>query len=313
MADIFISYARDDRSKAQLLAQAFEQHNWSVWWDTRLQAGEVWDEAIERELNAAKCVVVLWSKTSVARRWVRAEANDGLQRGILFPVLLEHIQPPLASRLVQAESLVGWAGESSHSGLDRLLAAIEHFLRQQEQRGTATEQKDEESNEPPRPPPRQVGRRKRWMVALLGTGTLAAAVGVAVYEGGKEGPSMPPSPSTTQGTSGTSTTPNKPVVEPDQPKAKAIAQEIAGNYHVTGKNPDGTSYYGEANIKREDGRYEIMWMIGNNQRFYGAGLASGGTLTVKWDGGIVIYDIQKDGKLEGHWADGKASETLIPK
>ena len=179
MADIFISYARDDRSKAQLLAQAFEQPNWSVWWDTRLQAGEVWDEAIERELNAAKCVVVLWSKTSVARRWVRAEANDGLQRGILFPVLLEHIQPPLASRLVQAESLVGWSGESSHSGLDRLLAAIEHFLRQQEQRGTATEQKDEESNEPPRPPPRQVGRRKRWMVALLGTGTLAAAVGVA--------------------------------------------------------------------------------------------------------------------------------------
>lgn len=314
MADIFISYARDDRSKAQLLAEAFKRRNWSVWWDTRLQAGEVWDEVIERELNAAHCLVVLWSKTSIARHWVRAEANEGLQRGILVPVLIEHVRPPLAFRLVQAESLLGWSGEPSHAGLDRLLAAIEHFLGQQEQRRVATEQKDEQSNWLPRLPPRQVGHRKRWMIALLGAVVLAAATGVAVYERGEESPPMPPSPSTTQGTSGTSTTPpTKPAVEPDQPEAKTIAQEIDGSYHVTGRNPDGTSYYGEANIKHKGGHYEVMWRIGNNQVFYGAGSFSGNTLTINWDGGIVTYVIQQDGKLEGRWADGKATETLVPK
>jgi TIR domain len=97
---------------------------WSVWWDTRLQAGEVWDEVIERELNVARCIVVLWSKASVSPNWVRAEANEGLQRNILVPALIEDVQPPLGFRLVQAESLFDWYGEPSHAGLNRLLAAI---------------------------------------------------------------------------------------------------------------------------------------------------------------------------------------------
>jgi hypothetical protein len=39
-----------------------------VFWDTRLQAGEYFDEKIEAELEACVCVVVLWSERSVKRR-----------------------------------------------------------------------------------------------------------------------------------------------------------------------------------------------------------------------------------------------------
>jgi hypothetical protein len=53
MSDIFISYAREDRETAQRLAETLKAHGWSVWWDTRLKAGEVWDEVIGRELAAA--------------------------------------------------------------------------------------------------------------------------------------------------------------------------------------------------------------------------------------------------------------------
>jgi formylglycine-generating enzyme required for sulfatase activity len=102
-----------------------------VWWDTRLKAGEFWDEVIERELKAARCVVVLWSKTSVDRHWVRVEANDGLQRRILVPALIENVRPPLAFSLVQAEQLLGWSGEPSHTGLNRLLGAISERMRTQ--------------------------------------------------------------------------------------------------------------------------------------------------------------------------------------
>lgn len=47
MADILISYAREDKDKARMLAEAFEKHGWSVWWDPRMRAGEVFDEVIE--------------------------------------------------------------------------------------------------------------------------------------------------------------------------------------------------------------------------------------------------------------------------
>ncbi len=32
-----------------------------MWWDAALRSGETFDEVIEKELRAAKAVVVLWS------------------------------------------------------------------------------------------------------------------------------------------------------------------------------------------------------------------------------------------------------------
>ena len=107
MADIFISYARSNRSQAEALATTLETQGWSVWWDTRLKGGDLFDERIEEELDAARCVVVLWSKDSVKSRWVRTEANEGMNRKILIPVLVEPVRQPLAFRLIQAIDLSG--------------------------------------------------------------------------------------------------------------------------------------------------------------------------------------------------------------
>jgi TIR domain len=38
--DVFISYAHNDRAKAQALAQALERRSLDVWWDPDLRAGE---------------------------------------------------------------------------------------------------------------------------------------------------------------------------------------------------------------------------------------------------------------------------------
>jgi hypothetical protein len=58
MTDVFISYANEDRERAGRLANALESCGWSVWWDRKIIAGQAFDEAIERELETAKCVVV---------------------------------------------------------------------------------------------------------------------------------------------------------------------------------------------------------------------------------------------------------------
>ena len=81
MRDVCMSYAREDRERARVLAQALQSCGWSVWWDPEILPGETWDEVIERELAAARCVVVLWSSQSIGKKWVRRAADDaGLLR-----------------------------------------------------------------------------------------------------------------------------------------------------------------------------------------------------------------------------------------
>ena len=89
MADIFISYAKKDREKVEPIANALTKQGWSVFWDRTIPGGKTWDEVIEEELDAARCVVVVWSKISIKSRWVRAEAEEGLHRNILVPVSIE--------------------------------------------------------------------------------------------------------------------------------------------------------------------------------------------------------------------------------
>lgn len=124
MANIFLSYAREDREAAERLARALEARGWSVWWDPEILPGESWDEVIERELNDSRCVLVLWSRTSVRKHWVKVEAEEGRKRRILLPVLIDDCSPPLAFRAIQAAPLFDWAGEEAHRGFVRLCSAI---------------------------------------------------------------------------------------------------------------------------------------------------------------------------------------------
>ncbi len=124
MSDIFISYASEDRPKAKLLALGLMQSGWTVWWDRNILPGDTYDKVIETELASASCVVVLWTASSVASRWVRAEAGEALDRGVLLPALLEDISIPLVFRHVQAADLCDWQGETSHPGFRQLSEAL---------------------------------------------------------------------------------------------------------------------------------------------------------------------------------------------
>ena len=66
MTDVFISYASSDRERARTLASALAAQGWSVWWDRKIKAGQIFDEVIERELETAKNIVVLWSNDSIS-------------------------------------------------------------------------------------------------------------------------------------------------------------------------------------------------------------------------------------------------------
>lgn len=131
MADIFISYKRTDVATAVQLAKLFEQFGWSVWWDSRLTAGEQWDVAIEREIKLARCVVVIWSPDSidpVSARWVHTEAHEGLQRNILVPVLIRGAAPPFAFKLIQTSDLSIWSGSGADAAVNPAIVAVRTVL-----------------------------------------------------------------------------------------------------------------------------------------------------------------------------------------
>lgn len=128
MSDIFISYASTDRARAQQIAAALERQGWSVWWDRQIPPGKTFDQVIEEAINAARCVVVLWSQASVSSRWVQAEASEGAQREILVPVLIEDVRIPLEFRRIQAARLVNWHGTEPHLEFDKFLRAIREVL-----------------------------------------------------------------------------------------------------------------------------------------------------------------------------------------
>ena len=106
MSDIFISYKREEQPTARKLADALEGEGWSVWWDPKLRAGEHFDDVIEKALNEAKCVIVMWSERSVQSRYVRDEATYALEKDKIVPVAIEKVTLPFRFSGVQTPSLL---------------------------------------------------------------------------------------------------------------------------------------------------------------------------------------------------------------
>jgi hypothetical protein len=116
MADVFISYRKADRAKAEALAKALKVENLDVWWDTALETGQTFDEKIQAVLQEAKAVIVVWSRESVKSDWVRAESSIGRERGILVPVMIQSVNIPVPFNLLHTADLIGWNGDRSHPG-----------------------------------------------------------------------------------------------------------------------------------------------------------------------------------------------------
>lgn len=124
MADIFLSYASADRERIRPVVEALQGQGWTVWWDRSVLPGQNWDDLIARELESARCIVAVWTRTSVLSEWVRIEANIGRERGILAPVLLDDVPIPLTFRQIQTACLTAWAGAETFPEFVALSAGI---------------------------------------------------------------------------------------------------------------------------------------------------------------------------------------------
>ncbi len=102
--------------------------------------------------------------------------------------------------------------------------------------------------------------------------------------------------------------------------APAVAAEpnITGKYNCEGTNPAGKIYRGTVTIIKKGDAHYLKWSLNAGDTYAGIGILEGNVLAVSYYGGasgVVVYRVQKDGKLVGKWAvaDGKGrvyTETL---
>jgi len=102
LADIFLSYSREDIDRVRPLVLALEKDGFSVWWDGTISPGEKFEETIDREIQVASSVLVVWSAVSVDSQWVKNEALEGMDRDVLVPVMIDSVRLPVAFKQHQA-------------------------------------------------------------------------------------------------------------------------------------------------------------------------------------------------------------------
>lgn len=124
MADVFVSYSRQDKALAATFVQLLEGYGWDVFWDQETRSGTLWPKVLEDELGLARCLLVLWTANSVKSRWVRIEAYEALQTDKLLPVRIEDVRPPMEFRQTQTFDLLGWNGDRADPRLDHLIADL---------------------------------------------------------------------------------------------------------------------------------------------------------------------------------------------
>ncbi|MGE3143080.1 MAG: toll/interleukin-1 receptor domain-containing protein [Hyphomonadaceae bacterium] len=126
--DVFLSYARADAARAALVRDKLEALGLSVFHDAEgIDGGAEFPVIIDQAVKSAKCVLGLWSRAALERRWVRIEGRIGLDQRKLVAAMLDGTRPedlPAEFYNVNVERLEDFSGADDHPGWARVVRAI---------------------------------------------------------------------------------------------------------------------------------------------------------------------------------------------
>lgn len=180
MADVFISYAHEDQPFARRMVPALEAEGFSVWWDHTIPPGQSWDTFIARNIEDARCCIVLWSGRSVGSDWVKEEATLAKDAGKLIPVQIDTEAPPVGFRRIQAAQLLNWSGDTNNPQWQLLVGEVRRIVGASRE-GGAPAPRRAPSYTPP--PPAPEAKKKGPLLAIAGAlvGVVVILAGVFLY------------------------------------------------------------------------------------------------------------------------------------
>ena len=128
MLDICVLCSEGDENKVKLLVN-YLREKWDVWWFKDIGGGN-WDEQTEKAILEAKCVIPVWSKTSIEHgKKVVNEADWAEKMGkVIIPVNIDDVVQPLIFSRLSDVKLNRWNGELNHQGLGDLRKKLEIVL-----------------------------------------------------------------------------------------------------------------------------------------------------------------------------------------
>jgi hypothetical protein len=128
MSEVFISYKREDMARVETLTALLLDLELSVWFDAGIEVGADWERRIYEQIDQCRAMIVCWSFAAVSSHWVVREAQSGLDRGILVPVMLHPcaLVPPFDT--LQAADLTNWDGAPDHPEAQKALARLGQLL-----------------------------------------------------------------------------------------------------------------------------------------------------------------------------------------
>lgn len=159
LPEIFLSYSSKDRPVAERVRSALAEAGYDVFWDQETPAGQDWDSWIRERLHGSSCVIVLWTRASIASPNVRHEAIVAREAGKLLPIMVDELTPadfPMGLYMVQG-MVIGRSAREFEAARERLIAEVGKRLG---------------AREAARAPAEQRRRRGRWL--RIGGGALAA-------------------------------------------------------------------------------------------------------------------------------------------
>src|SRR5678816_3623300 len=129
---IFFSYARADSQFVLELANDLRSAGVNIWIDQQdILPGERWDNAIQKALTTAPCLLVVLSPASVASQSVMDEVAYALQfNKRVVPVLYQRCDIPFRIQRLQYIDFT----DSNEEGLRQLLRALKVSLPSQSER-----------------------------------------------------------------------------------------------------------------------------------------------------------------------------------
>jgi hypothetical protein len=95
-SDIFISYARENRSFADRLVRDLEANNISTWMDrSNLKGGQEWTPTIQDAIDACQTMLVVLSRSALTSRYVPPEYNYAYAHGKrIIPLIYQRVDLP---------------------------------------------------------------------------------------------------------------------------------------------------------------------------------------------------------------------------
>jgi TIR domain-containing protein len=346
---IFITYSSKDQAVARTICTALENRGLACWISSRnVRPGQNYQEQIVKAIRTAKIMVLVFTANANNSNEIKKELALASQNNlVVIPVRIEDVVPNEAFAYEFAtrqwiDLFHDWENSIGHL-VEHIAAAIDDHP--SGNRAKAGFELTGDASAPSLGKPVMAASASaialasflarpssRWAM-ISGLAVIVAAA--IAYEAGTLLQQRSSSPVTVTAGSpaqsrpvAASPVPSEPVAQPQKTQATpsptspaasqqaalpAAAVDIAGKYSMHGTNPNGTIYRGFVTIHRDGDRYRFDWVISTGDTYRGTGVFNGRSIVVDWGQQYpVIYQMGPNGVLTGTWANGTATETLVP-